>query len=173
MITPLATFLDGIATRLHSIDFKVTYLGITSSMDKLQSQMSVSSKHMFEWSWDECVLKPLETRQSLSSPPSRPLSIPKPTQKDGQVQLKQRPTILHQSISPNPKQSKITSSRIPVKSGSRILSKNNTPMVSPIQDHTLKTTPPSRRKPKISSRSSSASSRLRPPGYSHQKPRPQ
>ena len=66
MITPLATFLDGIATRLHSIDFKVTYLGITSSMDKLQSQMSVSSKHMFEWSWDECVLKPLETRQSLS-----------------------------------------------------------------------------------------------------------
>ena len=64
MRTLTLTLLEGVATNLPSIEFKVAYYGF-----QIHDQLSPSIRQMFRWSKNEFVLKPLEMRQSLSELP--------------------------------------------------------------------------------------------------------
>ena len=61
-MTLALTLLEGVATNLQNIEFKVAYYGF-------QIPLSPSLRQMFRWSENEVVLKPLELRQSLSELP--------------------------------------------------------------------------------------------------------
>ena len=67
----MLSILEGVAANLHKIDFAMKFDNnllrrYPTIVCDLQSEISYSSKEMFEWSNDGCVLKTLETRQSLS-----------------------------------------------------------------------------------------------------------
>ena len=64
------TLLEGVATNLQNIEFKVEYYGF-----QMHDQLSPSLRQMFRWSVNKVVLKPLEIRQSLSELPSANLKI--------------------------------------------------------------------------------------------------
>ena len=71
MRTLMLTLLEGVATYLQNIEFKIAYYGF-----QIQDQLSPSLRQMFRWSKNEFVLKPLEMRQSLNQP--RPADWPRP-----------------------------------------------------------------------------------------------
>ena len=60
-MTLALTLLEGVATNLQNIEFKVAYYGF-----RIHNQLSPSLRQMFRWSENKVVLKPLEMRQSLS-----------------------------------------------------------------------------------------------------------
>ena len=67
----MLSILEGVAANLHKIAFAMKFDNnllrqCPTIVCDLESKVSFSSKEMFEWSNDGCVLKTLETRQSLS-----------------------------------------------------------------------------------------------------------
>ena len=64
MRTLTLTLLEGVATNLQNIEFKVEYYGF-----RIHNQLSPLLRQMFRCSENKVVLKPLEMRQSLSELP--------------------------------------------------------------------------------------------------------
>ena len=67
--------LEGVAANLHNIAFAMKFDNnllrqCPTIVYDLVSEISYSSKEMFEWRNNKCVLKTLETRQSLNLLPS-------------------------------------------------------------------------------------------------------